>query len=69
MLIVQFNQDNRFLVFAEKDNKWCMIGADGKHITPIVFDSVYMPEFSFGKTYPQIMKDGEEFSPKGNIED
>jgi len=46
-----------------------MIGADGKHITPIVFDSVYMPEFSFGKTYPQIMKDGEEFSPKGNIED
>ena len=37
--------------------------------TPIVFDSVYMPEFSFGKTYPQIMKDGEEFSPKGNIED
>lgn len=61
MLIVQYNQDNSFIVFAEKDYKWCMIDSVGKNITPLVFDNVYMPFFSFGETYPTITKDDEEF--------
>ncbi len=61
MLIVQYSQDNSFIVFAEKDYKWCMIDSVGKNITPLVFDNVYMPFFSFGETYPTITKNDEEF--------
>lgn len=61
MLIVQYNLDNSFIVFAEKDNKWCILDAEGKSITPLVFDDVYMPYFSFGENYPTITKDEEMF--------
>lgn len=60
MLIMQY-QDSTFIVFAEKDYKWGMIDREGKPVTPMVFDNVSMPFFSFGEVYPTITKDGEDF--------
>jgi len=50
-----------YIVFAQKDDKWGVLDAEGKTVTPFVFDHVSIPYFSFGDSYPTITKDDEVF--------
>lgn len=58
--LVQY-QDGTIIVFVEKDNLWGILNDEGKTVSPMVFDYVSMPYFSFGDTYPTITKGDVQF--------